>query len=57
LSLEIENERSRIDDATAIRLIDHLATILESMATNPDATVAEISMLPAGERIRGPRME
>jgi len=52
LSLEIENDRSRIDDATASRLVDHLATIFESMARRPDATLGEVSMLPAGERER-----
>ena len=50
LSLEIENDRSRIDDATANRLVDHLATILASMAARPDAKVGELAMLPARER-------
>jgi amino acid adenylation domain-containing protein/non-ribosomal peptide synthase protein (TIGR01720 family) len=50
LSLEIENDRDRIDDATARRVLDHLATILEQLAAKPDATVAEIGMLPASER-------
>ncbi|MEO7997999.1 MAG: amino acid adenylation domain-containing protein, partial [Gemmatimonadaceae bacterium] len=50
LSLELENDRSLVDDATAARLLDHLASIFESMAENPSATVGDLTMLPARER-------
>lgn len=50
LSLELENERSLVDDETAERLLDHLASVFESMAANPTATVGELSMLPASDR-------
>ena len=48
MTLQIDNERSLVDDATAIRLLDHLAAILESMASA--ATVGDVSMLPMRER-------
>jgi len=50
LSLEIENERARIDDVTAVRLLDHLACLFEAMAANPAAAVGALSMLPDAER-------
>ncbi len=62
MTLQIDNERSLVDDATAIRLLDHLAAILESMAGTTEeqvphfvrddtvARVRDISMLPARER-------
>ncbi len=50
MTLQLENARDTIDDVTASRLLDHLATLLESMAAHPDATVGELSMLPAMER-------
>ena len=52
LSLEIENDRSRIDDATAARVLDHLATIFEAIAARPDATLAELSMVSPSEHAR-----
>ncbi|MEO7455148.1 MAG: amino acid adenylation domain-containing protein, partial [Gemmatimonadaceae bacterium] len=50
MTLQVDNDRSMIDDETAVRLLGHLATLLESMAAHPEATVAEISMLSAAER-------
>ncbi|MEO5816458.1 MAG: amino acid adenylation domain-containing protein [Gemmatimonadaceae bacterium] len=50
MTLQIDNERALVDDGTALRLLDHLAAVLESMASNPDAQVGELSMLPARER-------
>ncbi|MEO7360285.1 MAG: amino acid adenylation domain-containing protein, partial [Gemmatimonadaceae bacterium] len=49
-SLEIEHDRTVIDDATAIRLIEQLRSLLESMAANPRATVGELCALPDAER-------
>ncbi|MEO8334159.1 MAG: amino acid adenylation domain-containing protein [bacterium] len=50
MTLQIDNERALVDDTTAIRLLDHLAAILESMAANIGASVGEISMQPRRER-------
>ena len=50
MTLQIDNERAVVDDTTAVRLLDHLAALLESMASNPDAMVGDLSMLPAAER-------
>ena len=32
MTLQIDNDRTVVDDATAVRLLGHLATLLESMA-------------------------
>ncbi|AHG93601.1 amino acid adenylation domain protein (plasmid) [Gemmatirosa kalamazoonensis] len=50
LRLEIENARDVVDDATAARLLDHLATLLEAMAANPRALLGDLSPLPESER-------
>lgn len=49
-SLEIEHDRTVIDDATAIRLVEQLSTLLESIAATPHATVGELRALPDAER-------
>ncbi|MEP6733140.1 MAG: amino acid adenylation domain-containing protein [bacterium] len=48
MTLQIDNDRTVVDDATALRLLDHFAAILESMAVAED--VGDVSMLPARER-------
>jgi len=50
-SLEIEHDRRVIDDATAVRFIEQLSTLLEGMARNPKATVGELNALPPAERV------
>ena len=50
MTLQMDNERAAVDDATALRLLDHLAALLEAMGEHPEATVGELSMLPAQER-------
>ena len=50
MTLQMDNERAAVDDATALRLLDHLAALLEAMGEHPDANVGELSMLPAQER-------
>lgn len=52
LSLELDYDRSVVDDATAERVLEHLATIFESIAARPDVTVGELSMLSCDERRR-----
>jgi len=50
LTLKLDHDRARIDDATATRLVAQLVTLLEGMATMPDARVADLPLLPAAER-------
>ncbi len=50
LRLVAEYDRSAFDEATIRRMLDHLRTVLEAIAQNPDATIAELPMLPSGER-------
>ncbi len=50
LSLEIDYERSRIDDATARRVLDQYATLLANIAANPNARLGDLSMVPGAER-------
>ena len=50
LLLEISFDRERFDDATIRLLLGHLATLLESMASNPLQRLSEVSLLTAAER-------
>ena len=49
-SLEIMFDRSRIDDDAAERMLGHLRTLLEGMATNPERKVGELPLLTSSER-------
>ncbi|HET9799215.1 MAG TPA: amino acid adenylation domain-containing protein, partial [Gemmatimonadaceae bacterium] len=50
LTLELDHSREAIDDATAVRLLGHLAALLEGMGDDPSALVGDLSPLPAEER-------
>ena len=50
LTMQIDHSREAVDDATARRLLDHLATLFESMALGQAACVDDLSMLPDSER-------
>ena len=50
LRLSIDFDRSRMDDAAAERMINHLRTLLHGMAANPDARLGELPLLTEDER-------
>jgi amino acid adenylation domain-containing protein len=50
LRLEIFFDRSRIDDDAAERMLGHLWTMLEGMATEPERKVSELPLLTSPER-------
>jgi amino acid adenylation domain-containing protein/non-ribosomal peptide synthase protein (TIGR01720 family) len=50
LVLEIEYDKRRLDDATVARMLGHLQTLLEAMATRPLARVGDLPILTAEER-------
>ncbi len=50
ISLELEHERHTVDDATAQRLLEHLATLLEGIAAYPDGLVGDLTALSPVER-------
>ncbi|MFT3774240.1 MAG: amino acid adenylation domain-containing protein [Minicystis sp.] len=50
--LEVEYDRRRFDDATAGRMLDHLATMLRAFPASPTARLADVPMLPETERRR-----
>src|SRR6476659_4957621 len=45
-------DRSRIDDDAAGRMLGHLRTLLEGMATNPEQKVGELPLLTSSEHHR-----
>jgi amino acid adenylation domain-containing protein/non-ribosomal peptide synthase protein (TIGR01720 family) len=49
-SLEIFYDAHRLTDEVVQRMLDHLQTILDSFATDPNQTVARISLVTANER-------
>lgn len=50
LLLKIKYDRQRFDDATIVRVLGHIKTLLESMATNPWQCLAELQLLTPDER-------
>ncbi|APR75501.1 Malonyl CoA-acyl carrier protein transacylase [Minicystis rosea] len=50
LSLQISYDASRFDDDVVARMLAHLATLIEGLATEPEARLADVPMLPAVER-------
>ncbi len=50
LELRFNFDRSRFEQAAMERIADHLATLLEAMSANPEARVAELSMMSDSER-------
>ena len=49
LLLKIAGDRQRFDPIAITRMLGHLQTLLESIATNPIQQVGQLSMLTAGE--------
>jgi natural product biosynthesis luciferase-like monooxygenase protein/amino acid adenylation domain-containing protein len=52
LLLRLEYHRSRFDDASAERMLGHLATVLRSMAERPGQSVGELPLLTPEEHGR-----
>jgi len=50
--MEFLFDRSRIDDDAAGRMLGHLRTLLEGMATNPEQKVGELPLLTSSEHHR-----
>ena len=50
LHLTILFDRNRIDDDAAARMLGHVRTLLEEMATKPERKVGELSILTSSER-------
>ena len=50
LKITAAYERSRFDDETITRLLDHFKTLLEGIASNPNRRVAELTMITERER-------
>ncbi|MGH9901127.1 MAG: condensation domain-containing protein, partial [Pyrinomonadaceae bacterium] len=50
LSLKVEYDRTRFDDATVARLLGHYRTLLEGMAASPDGRLSDLSLLTTAER-------
>ena len=50
LVLELEYDKRRLDDATVARMLGHLQTLLEAMATRPLSRVGDLPILTAAER-------
>jgi natural product biosynthesis luciferase-like monooxygenase protein/amino acid adenylation domain-containing protein len=50
LLLRLEYHRTRVDDASAERMLGHLKTVLRSIAERPDQSVGELPLLTPGER-------
>src|SRR5262249_26451144 len=49
LELRLLHDRSRLDDAAATRLLDHLRTILERLPGSATRTLSTLAALPAAE--------
>ncbi|MPY44459.1 AMP-binding protein, partial [Streptomyces phyllanthi] len=52
LSIRLDYERDRFDPAAMERMAEHLATVLEAIATSTDQKVAELPVLTAAERVQ-----
>ncbi|MEO7329500.1 MAG: amino acid adenylation domain-containing protein, partial [Minicystis sp.] len=50
LTLRIDYDRNRFEDATIDRMLSHLATLLEGIARSPSAKVESLSILGEAER-------
>ena len=50
LTLELEYDKRRLDDATVTRMLGHLRTLLEAMAESPLCRVGDLPILTADER-------
>ena len=50
LSLTIDHDRERFDDATVERMLGHLKTLLEALATGLDTRVSDLPLLTEPER-------
>ncbi|HEY1303132.1 MAG TPA: MupA/Atu3671 family FMN-dependent luciferase-like monooxygenase [Vicinamibacterales bacterium] len=50
LRLKIGYDRRRFDGETVRRMLDHLATLLEGMAANPDGRVVDLPLLTRSEQ-------
>jgi amino acid adenylation domain-containing protein len=50
LGLRISYQRHRFDDATIARMLGHIRTLLEGMATNPGQRLVDLSILTQAER-------
>ncbi|MSU58572.1 MAG: amino acid adenylation domain-containing protein [Pedosphaera sp.] len=50
LCLKMEFDRGRFDDATIMRMLGHLKTLLEGMAANPQAKLCDLPLLTSAER-------
>lgn len=50
MKIHILYHRNRFDDASITRMLGHFKTLLESMASMPDAQVARLPMLTTAER-------
>jgi amino acid adenylation domain-containing protein len=49
-SLELEYNTDLFDEATAVRFLDNLETLLEAIVANPHTPIAELPVLAAAER-------
>ena len=52
LLLRLKHDRARVTTAAAERMLGQLETLLATLAERPDAPLAEIALLPDGERRR-----
>ncbi len=52
LTLRAEYDRSRLDEAAAGRILEHLERVLERMAADPAGSLAGIGLLDGAERTR-----
>ena len=50
LSLQISYDRSRFEADTIKRMLGHLTNLLESIATNPEQSISQLSLLSPAER-------
>ena len=49
--VRLENDRRRVDDAPAFRMLDHFVTLLTAMPDHADRKLHELPLLPEAERI------
>jgi len=50
LKLTLGHDLSRFSHAAANRILDHLKTVIEAIATDPDRTLGRLPMLPEAEK-------
>ncbi|MFO0760428.1 MAG: amino acid adenylation domain-containing protein [Byssovorax sp.] len=50
LTVRVDYDRSKLEDATIERMLSHLGALLESIAKGPHRPLAELSLLPEAER-------